>query len=552
MEKSIWHDHYDWCVDTTYRYPRIPVGQLLENARCSAPDKTAIDFYGTRYTFWELRDMTARMTAELHRLGVKKGDRVGLHLPNSPQFLIAFFACQKLGAIVVNMNPLYTADELTHIIEVTGITALFTFDLMLPTVKPLLESHPVPLVVVTRITDFIKGAPRSTSGEICQVPGWQHFSSLIEESASRVPLIDVIPDDPSVIQFTGGTTGFPKGAVLTHGNIVAATMQASLWGLAAISSIPIPERTTLCVLPFFHVYGMVVGMLYSIFNLNTMIVFPRFEVEEVLAFIGGYANISFFPAVPTMITALINHPKAEEARLIKKLGLLQSGGAPLPMSIIETLRAEGVNYSEGWGMSETASLGVANPIVGMKKHGSIGIPFPDTQVRLMDLEGGDNEVEPGEPGEMVIKSPLVMKGYWNDEIETRNQLKDGWLRTGDIATMDGDGYFFIVDRKKDMIIAGGYNIYPREVDEVLMKHPMIAEACAYGLPHEYRGETVKAVVVPVEGAVLSEKEISEYCKQHLAAYKVPKIIEVRETPLPKSAVGKVLRKLLLEEDMKKR
>jgi len=333
--------------------------------------------------------------------------------------------------------------------------------------------------------------------------------------------------------------------------MVAATMQASLWGMAAITSIPIGQRTTLCALPFFHVYGMVVGMLYSIFNLNTMIVFPRFEVEEILNFIGGYESISFFPAVPTMITALINHPKAEEAQLIKKLGLLQSGGAPLPMSIIEKLREEGINYSEGWGMSETASLGIANPIFGMKKQGSIGIPFPDTQIKLMDLEEGSKEVQPGDPGEILIKSPLVMSGYWNNEAETRIQLKDGWLRTGDIAFMDEDGYLFIVDRKKDMIIAGGYNIYPREVDEVLLGHPKIAEACAYGLPDDYRGETVKAVIVPTDGATLTVEEISEYCRKHLAAYKVPRIIEIRNSPLPKSAVGKVLRKILIEEDIRK-
>ena len=293
--------------------------------------------------------------------------------------------------------------------------------------------------------------------------------------------------------------------------------------------------------------GNIVVMNNALFNCATQILVPRFQIDELLDLLSKFEKITFFPTVPTLITALISHPRASELNLDRKFGLLNSGAAPMPVELIEQVKDMGIYFSEGWGMSETSSLGITNPILGLKKTGSIGIPLPDTDVRLVDLQEGKEEVPQGMPGEIIIKSPLVMKGYWQEPEETAGQLKDGWLYTGDIAIRDEDGYLFIVDRKKDMIIAGGFNIYPREIDEVLFQHPKIADAVSLGISDQYRGETVKACVVLKAGESASEEEIITFCREKLAAYKVPKKVEFRES-LPKSAVGKVLRKILRQEE----
>ena len=370
-------------------------------------------------------------------------------------------------------------------------------------------------------------------------------------SSTRLPRIDIAQDDPALIQFTGGTTGLPKGAVLTHGNLVAATLQCSLWGSALTDLTPPERRSVMALLPFFHVYGTIVVLNWGMFNSATQILVPRFELDEFMGLLANFERITFFPAVPTMINAVINHPKAEEVELGKKLGLFNSGGGPMPRELIDQTQDMGINYGEGWGMSETTSLGIANPLLGLKKAGSIGIPFPDTDARVVDIAEGEADVAQGQPGELIIRSPLTMKEYWNNSEETAGQLKNGWLYTGDIVVQDEDDYFAIVDRKKDMVIAGGYNIYPREIDEVLYQHPKIADAVAVGIPDEYRGETLKAFVVPKAGETLTEEDVIGFCREKLAAYKSPKMVEFR-TELPKSAVGKILRKVLREEEEAKR
>jgi long-chain acyl-CoA synthetase len=407
------------------------------------------------------------------------------------------------------------------------------------------------LVIATAITDYIKGFPVSTPQSLNLETGWHHFAELLAQypnpKRSKVP---VNPEDPAMIQFTGGTTGIPKGAVLTHANIVAATLQCSLWGNATITLTPHEKRNVMAILPYFHVYGNIVVMNWAIFNCATQIQVPRFNIDEIIDLLAKFEQITFFPTVPTLITALINHPKSAELNLGKKLGLLNSGGAPMPMELIEQVKDMGIYFSEGYGLSESTSLGISNPVLGLKKVGSIGIPFPDNDVRLVDIENGQTDVPDGQPGEIIMKGPLIMKGYWNNPSETAGQLKDGWLYTGDIAIRDKDGYIFIVDRKKDMIIAGGFNIYPREIDEVLYQHPKISEGVCIGIPDDYRGETVKAYVVLKPGETLTEKEILAFCKEKLTAYKVPKVVEFRES-LPKSAVGKILRKILRDEELAK-
>jgi long-chain acyl-CoA synthetase len=552
METKSWHRHYDYNVPTTIRYPRLSAYDILQLPVGSLPDKTALDFFGSQMTFWELKLQVLRMANALGALGVGKGERVGIHLPNCPQFLIAYFATLSLGAIVVNMNPLYTPDEIKLIMTTTGMETLVTFDMVLPNVRQVAKDIGLKRIVVTKVTDYIKGLGVSTAKGLELDAGWHHFSELIEScSQTRRPRVQVSPLDPAMIQFTGGTTGVPKGAVLTHANIVAATFQCALWGSPTISLIPMEKRSVLSVLPYFHVYGNIVAMNWALFTCATQILVPRFNIDEIMGMIAKYDHISFFPAVPTMITAIINHPKAVEIDIAKRLGLLNSGAAPMPVELIDQVTDMGIFFSEGYGLSESTSLGISNPILGMKKVGSIGIPFPDNDVRLVDIENGEEDVKQGERGEIIMKGPLVMQGYYNNPAETANQLRDGWLHTGDIAQIDDDGYIFIVDRKKDMIIAGGFNIYPRDIDEVLFQHPKVSEAVAVGIPDEYRGETVKAYVVLKPGQTVTENEIIEFCKQKLAAYKVPKIVEFREA-LPKSAVGKILRKILRQEEIAKK
>ncbi|MRR17895.1 MAG: long-chain fatty acid--CoA ligase [Deltaproteobacteria bacterium] len=547
MEEKSWHQLYDFYVPTTIRYPRIPVQKLFHRSASVFADRTAINFFGTEMTYWQLREQVLRMAHALGRQGLKKGDRVGIQLPNCPQFVVAYLATISLGAIVVNVNPLYTSEELRHIITTTGMDTLFTFDMNLPVVRPLAKALGVKRVIVTSVKDYIKGQIVSTARSLDLEEGWLHFSKLIEECpTTTIPRITIDPEDPALIQFTGGTTGFPKGAVLTHGNIVAATLQALLWGG------PPPERNlfVLGVLPLFHVYGNISVMNWGLVSGATQILLPTFTLDEVMDTIGKFPEISYFPAVPTMITAVMNHSRTGDLNLDRRIKLLNSGGAPMPAELIERVSEMGIAFGEGWGMSESTALGTANPLLA-HRTGSIGIPMPDNEIRLVDPENGTEDVKPGEPGEIILRGPVVMQEYWNNPEETRDQLRDGWLFTGDIAQTDQDGYIYIVDRKKDMIIAGGFNIYPREIDEILYQHPKIKEAVAVGVPDAYRGETVKAFVVLKDGETAAERDIIDFCREKMTAYKVPKSVEFRKE-IPKSAVGKILRKILRDEELKKR
>jgi long-chain acyl-CoA synthetase len=424
--------------------------------------------------------------------------------------------------------------------------------MFLNNIRGLCKQVQIPKVIVTKVTDYIKGLGVSTAASLELEKGWHHFSTMIESCPNpKRPRVQINPEDPALIQFTGGTTGIPKGAVLTHGNVIAATFQCAQWGNPTIQFTPIERRNVIAVLPYFHVYGNIVVMNWAMFNGATQIQVPRFNIDEMINLLANFKEITFFPTVPTLIHALVNHPKAGELDLAKKLKLLNSGAAPIPVELIEQIKDMGIFFSEGYGLSESTSLGISNPVLGLKKVGSIGIPFPDNDVRLVDIETGEHEVPQGQPGEIIMKGPLIMKVYWNNPKETAGQLKDGWLYTGDIAVRDEDGYIFIVDRKKDMIIAGGFNIYPREIDEVLFQHPKVQEAISIGVSDLYRGETVKAYIVLKPGQTATAEEIINFCKEKLTVYKVPKLIEFRES-LPKSAVGKVLRKVLRAEEEEKK
>ncbi len=551
MEDKQWHKSYDSSVPIDLRYPRLLIHELLDIPVNLYPDKPMISYFGTEMTFEEVRNASVRIANALSDLGVKKGDRVGINLPNTPQYVISFYAVMYLGAIVVNYNPLLTPDELKALIKQTGTTAFITFDTVLPNMKTVCQSVDVPIVIATSAFDFLKGVERSTPESLELEEGWFHFSQLLDNSKnSKRPQVELSNEDPALIQFTGGTTGIPKGAVLTHRNMVASTYSVTIWGTDLIKNILPENRVTMCALPLFHVYANIVCLNWAVLNFATIILIPRFEVDEFMDTLTKFDKISSFPAVPTMISAIVNHPKFEDVNPAKRIDLLLSGGAPIPMELMERTKELGIFCSEGWGMSETGSLGVSNPVIGQKKVGSIGIPHPSTDVKIVDLDKAESEVEPGQPGELLIKSPLIMKEYWNNPEATKEVLTDGWLHTGDVVIQDEDGYLFVVDRKKDMVIAGGYNIYPRDIDEVLYQHPKVLDAVAVGIPHDYRGETIKAFVVLKEGEIADEKEIIDFCKEKLAIYKVPKQVEFRQE-IPKSAVGKILRRLLRDEEIKK-
>ncbi len=550
MESRPWQRHYDYFVPSSIRYPQIPVHQLLNIPATYFPDKTAINFYGSEINFWELRRLVWRTANALTNLGVKKGDRVGMNMPNCPQYVVANYAAMCLGAIVVNINPMYTVPELKHTAEATGLTTLFTFDMVLPNIRQLCLEVDIPRVIVTKLSDFMKGIPRSTKKSLELEPKWHHFSELLDGGSANRPRIEVTPEDPCMIQFTGGTTGVPKPALISHGNLLSSTFQSSMWGDYTTSLRAIERRCVIGVIPLFHVYGNICVMNWGLLNASTLVLIPRFEIDEFVSILSKFQEITYFPAVPTMITALLNHPKAGELDLGRRMGLLGSGGAPMPQELIEQVKDLGIFFTEGWGMSESTSNGITTPLLGLKKTGSIGVPMPDNDIRIVDVENGLEEVKQGEPGELLIKGPTVMKGYYGNPEATAEQIKDGWLSTGDIVVQDEDDFFFLVDRKKDLVIAGGFNVYPREIDEVLFGHPKVLDAVAVGIPDAYRGETLKCYVVLKPGETATGDEIIAYCKTKLVAYKVPKLVEFRDE-VPKTAIGKVLRKIFRDEEAAK-
>ena len=551
-----WLRHYEDGVPYTIDYPKISLGGLLEQTASKYPDQTATIFMGGRLTYRQIDELSNRFANALIGLGVKKGDRVAIHLPNTPQFVIAYYGVMKTGAIVVPVNPLYVEREIEHQMNDSGAETIVTLSRFYPVVKNAQQQTKLRNVIVTNIKDyfppllkFLFGLTKEKSEghavPIQPIPGHYRWTDLLSRYPSTRPGIDVSPDDVAVLLYTGGTTGVPKAAVLCHSNLIANAKQVTSW----VPGRQEGRETTLAVIPLFHSYGMTTAMNQPVMSGLTMVLIPRFTADEVLKTIDKYRP-NYFPGVPTMYVAINNHPDVKKYN-IRSVKACISGAATLPIEVAETFEAlSGGRLVEGYGLSETSPVTHANPIFGRRKIGSIGVPVPDTEAKVVDVETGQTEMPVGEPGELVIRGPQVMKGYWNKPEETAQVLRDGWLYTGDIAKMDEDGYFYIVDRKKDMIIAGGYNIYPRDVEEVLYQHPKVKEAVVAGVPDRYRGETVKAYVVLKDGETATEEEILEYCAENLAKYKAPKIVEFRQE-LPKTMIGKILRRSLVEEEKRK-
>ncbi|WP_027364169.1 long-chain-fatty-acid--CoA ligase [Desulfotruncus alcoholivorax] len=531
---KIWLKSYPAKVPAHIDYPDLTMPQFLDKVAGEFPERDAVVFSGIKLSFQTLQGMVNKCANALADLGVKKGDRVAIMSPNSPQYVMAFLATLKIGGIVVQVNPMYVERELEHVLNDSGAETIIAYDAFYPLINKVRNVTPLQKIIL-----FSLGQPAEIDD------GAIKAEELLLKYPPAFDQVPVAMDDVAVFQYTGGTTGVSKGAMLTHRNITANALQVSHW----FENMEYGQEKVLCALPFFHSYAMTTCMNFSIINAATMIIMPRFEIKQCLELIKQYQP-TFFPGAPTMYIAINNYPNVQEYGIDSIKGCI-SGSAPLPIEVAEKFEElTGGNLVEGFGLSETSPVTHCNPVSGIRKAGSIGIPMPDTDCKIVDLETGEKELPPNEIGELCIKGPQAMKGYWNMPEETAKTLRDGWIYTGDIAKMDEDGYFYIVDRKKDMIIAGGFNIYPRDIEEVLFEHPKILEAVVAGVPDPYRGETVKAFIVLKEGQQATEEEIIDYCKNNLAKYKVPKLIEFR-TELPKTIVGKVLRRTLREEEIKK-
>src|SRR5918993_3956794 len=499
--------------------------------------KPALSFHGTTFEFGRLRDLVEKMAASLAASGVKKGDRVTLMLPNCPQYVVSFFATVRLGAIVTQINPMYVEREIEHILKDSGTETIVVYADVYERVKAVLPDTNLKTVVVV---DFVGEQEVLNAGH-------RYFGDFLARDGEPAPEVEIDPaEDVAALQYTGGTTGVSKGAMLTHRNLVANLQQTI--DVFVRNPDQFTGRKCVGALPFFHIYGLTCVMLFGIRLGSEQILLPRFEVEEALS-VFERDRPTIFSGVPTMYMALLASDADLRKHHLHDVMILNSGGSALPVNLKRSFEERvGKPLFEGYGLSEASPVTHNNPpFLGQGREGSIGIPIPSTDARIVDVETGVTEMPVGESGELIIKGPQVMKGYLNMPEETARTLKDGWVHTGDVAKMDGDGYFFIVDRKKDMIVASGYNVYPREVEEVLFEHPDVSEAVAVGVPDEYRGESVKAFVVKRSGARATEEEILAFCKERLAPYKSPKAVEFREE-LPKSAVGKLLRRVLVDEE----
>jgi long-chain acyl-CoA synthetase len=539
-----WLQHYPEDIPPTLTYPDKPLYDFLDHSAEKYERAPALIFFGQRISYGHLRELTDRFAGALAQIGAQPGEKISLMLPNIPQFVIAFYGALKAGLTVVQTNPLYTEDELKVILDDSGAKTIVTLDRFHEKVLHMRGQTLLQRIIVTGVQEFLPGVLRlgymlkERPKKIrATLPDVYLFSELLQRASAHAPAVPVYGDDMALLQYTGGTTGIPKGAMLTHKNLLANTLQTRAWFSRAHEG----HEISLCVVPFFHVYGMTVALNLPIAIAAALILVPRFEINELLKTIDRYRP-TLLPGAPTLYGAIANHPRVHQFH-VSSIKECISGSAPLPLEIKKRFEElTGAVLVEGYGLSEASPVTHCNPLYGKQISGSIGLPMPDTDAKIVDPASG-RELPVGEIGELVVQGPQVMAGYWNRPQETAAALRGGWLHTGDLGRMDDDGYFYIVDRLKEMINCSGMKVYPREVEEVLYRHPKVQEAAVIGVSDAYRGETVKALVVPKSGSTPSVDEIKKFCAEHLAKYKVPTIVEFRDA-LPKSVVGKILKKEL--------
>lgn len=554
MDERPWLKRYDADVPHQIDYPKVPLFALLEEAAQKYADAPCTIFKGARITFREMNEITDRLAAGLAELRVKKGDRVGIFMPNTPQFVMAYFAILKVGGVVVATNPLYSGREIEHQVNDAGIEVMLVMSNFYNIIKQVQPKTKIRTVVVTNLKEtlppvlaFLFTLTREKKGgfrvQLAEGDIWMQ-DLIARHKPEERPKVEVGPEDVALFQYSGGTTGISKGAIAPHRNLVANALQIRSW----ITNAEDGKETTLMAIPLFHVYGMVAGMLFSIRTGAAMVMVPNArDLKDVLTNIQKYQT-SIFPGVPTLYNAINNHPDVAAGKYnLSSVKACISGSAPLMRETKEKFETlTGGKLFEGYGLSEAPTATHCNPLMGENRTGSIGLPLPDVECRIISLDDEVTVLPVGEIGELVVKGPQVFKGYHNMPTESANTLREGWLYTGDIARMDEDGYFYIVDRKKELIKPGGFQVWPREVEEVISAHPKVMEVGVGGIPDPYRGETVKAWVVVNPGETLTEEEVRDWCKERLAKFKVPTHVEFR-TELPKTTVGKILRRELVRQ-----
>lgn len=551
-----WFAHYEDYVPRVVDVWDKPLYCLLDEAAESWPLRKAIIFQNTSITYRALREKAELFAGALHRAGIRPGDRIAIMLPNLPQTVIAFWGAIKAGAVVVMTNPLYMEKELLQNMRDSGAEHIILLDMLWPRVAALRDRLPLRKFIVTGVEDglsfplnWLYRFKQKRSSQVAipyddsNVFRWSSFCKGAQRHSE--PIADPC-NTPVMLQYTGGTTGLPKGVVLTHSNLGTNCRQV----LDIINITSESHHTFLSLLPFFHVYGLSLGLLIPVYLAGTSLPLPRYVPQDVLQIIAKH-KVTVFPGAPSVYISLLQQKDLTRYDLTS-VQICVSGSAPLPREIFRRFQdVTGAAILEGYGLTEASPITHLNPLGRQgQKENSIGMPAPGTDARIVDMEGGSLTLPPGKMGELVIRGPQVMHRYWNKPDETANALRNGWLYTGDLATMDDDGYFYIVDRKKDMVLVGGYNVYPREVDEVLLEHPNVVEAVSVGINDGIRGEVLKAYIVPKEGEKLTKAEIISWCRSKLASYKVPRMVEFR-TELPKTIVGKVLRRALREEEERK-
>ncbi len=551
-----WLAHYEKGVQARLEYEETCLPEYLDRSARDFPDNMALLFQGYRVTYRQLQEMVDRFAAVLVGFGIKKGDSVAILLPNVIPCVVSYYAILKMGGIAVMNNPLYSDRELEHQFNDSGAKLLITLDLLGNRMIDLRPKTSIREIIYTSIGDYLPfpknllfplvAKKKKLAADVKSAENLFKWKAVLANAENTVPTVELSFSDTAMYQYTGGTTGVSKGVMLTHANLSKQVQQLKSW----FPTFNRGEEVMLSALPFFHVFGLSVAMNLSIYMGWGNILVPKPQPEQLLETIGKFKP-TFAPLVPTMYIGMLSHPNINNVDMTSIKGCF-SGSAPLPIEVIKEFEEKtGAIIVEGFGMTESTPVTHVNPFAGGKrKVGSIGIPISDTLCRIVDIDNGETDMPVGETGELLIKGPQVMQGYWGRPDATAETITDGWLHTGDIAKMDEDGYFYIVDRMKDMIISGGFNVYPRDIEEVFFENPKVQEAAAIGVPHPKRGEQVKVFVVLNTGETATPEELIEYCKDKLAAYKLPTMIEFRDE-LPKTNVGKVLKKDLRAEELTK-
>lgn len=546
----VWLKKYPKGVPPTVDIPNILLPQLVERSVERWPDRSALVYYGARWSYRRLWEESERFACALRQNGVGPGDRVAIYLPNCPLYPIALLATLRLGAIAVQVSPLYHGDDLTRLLRDSGPRALVTLEILFPNVAAVRSQYSVPVVFLARLREFYPWYLRPLVNSVLRrqkqptdFPNepWVHPYATARRAQGTIERFTADPAQTvAIYQYTGGTTGVPKAAMLTHRNLVANVTQGNAWNTTRVSG----GDTILASIPFFHIYGLTIAMLLGLADGATIVIQTKPEVRELLKLIDRYQPTEF-PGVPALYMALLKQPDLAKFR-IHSIRYCLSGSAPLPVEVARQFESiTGGKLVEGYGLSETSPATHVNPLDGERRPGSIGLPLPNTDHRVVDLETGMTVLPPETPGELSVRGPQVMLGYFGHPEETAMVLRDGWFRTGDVARIDADGYAYILDRKKDMINVGGMKVYPREVEELLFQHPGVQDAAVVGVPDAEHGEVVKAFVVRKPGATVTEAELIEFVRGRIAHFKAPRSIEFMDQ-LPRSGVQKVLRRALRE------